>query len=181
MKFSNTIKTVLKIYQKYVKNSVWFGTGLVFRDKKKSSYKWAIKFTNLVLSDTVVRWLIRARKHESWYFWNHKFSHFFFFLSFYLFIYLFCILHEDLSSTRHWVNPLVETISFSNRNCTLHNVLFCFSFFGLLFLWIGQICKLESAITTGYFQIHLIMRFCPVWICIWTRPYSKTSLTWTSF
>ena len=27
MKFSNTIKTVLKIYQKYVKNSVWFGTG----------------------------------------------------------------------------------------------------------------------------------------------------------
>ena len=25
MKFSNTIKTVLKIYQKYVKNSVWFG------------------------------------------------------------------------------------------------------------------------------------------------------------
>ena len=28
MKFSNTIKTVLKIYQKYVKNSVWFGTGL---------------------------------------------------------------------------------------------------------------------------------------------------------
>ena len=29
MKFSNTIKTVLKIYQKYVKNSVWFGTGRV--------------------------------------------------------------------------------------------------------------------------------------------------------
>ena len=29
MKFSNTIKTVLKIYQKYVKNSVWFGTGIV--------------------------------------------------------------------------------------------------------------------------------------------------------
>ena len=28
MKFSNTIKTVLKIYQKYVKNSVWFGTGV---------------------------------------------------------------------------------------------------------------------------------------------------------
>ena len=28
MKFSNTIKTVLKIYEKYVKNSVWFGTGL---------------------------------------------------------------------------------------------------------------------------------------------------------
>ena len=28
MKFSNTIKTVSKIYQKYVKNSVWFGTGL---------------------------------------------------------------------------------------------------------------------------------------------------------
>ena len=27
MKSSNTIKTVLKIYQKYVKNSVWFGTG----------------------------------------------------------------------------------------------------------------------------------------------------------
>ena len=27
MKFSNTIKAVLKIYQKYVKNSVWFGTG----------------------------------------------------------------------------------------------------------------------------------------------------------
>ena len=27
MKFSNTIKTVLKIYQKYVKNSVWFGKG----------------------------------------------------------------------------------------------------------------------------------------------------------
>ena len=27
MKFSNTIKTVLKIYKKYVKNSVWFGTG----------------------------------------------------------------------------------------------------------------------------------------------------------
>ena len=27
MKFSNTIKTVLKIHQKYVKNSVWFGTG----------------------------------------------------------------------------------------------------------------------------------------------------------
>ena len=27
MKFSNKIKTVLKIYQKYVKNSVWFGTG----------------------------------------------------------------------------------------------------------------------------------------------------------
>ena len=25
MKFSNTITTVLKIYQKYVKNSVWFG------------------------------------------------------------------------------------------------------------------------------------------------------------
>ena len=25
MKFSNTIKTVLKIYQKYVKNSVWLG------------------------------------------------------------------------------------------------------------------------------------------------------------
>ena len=24
MKFSNTIKTVLKIYQKYVKNSVWY-------------------------------------------------------------------------------------------------------------------------------------------------------------
>ena len=28
MKFSNTIKTVLKIYQKYVKNSVWFGMGI---------------------------------------------------------------------------------------------------------------------------------------------------------
>ena len=27
MKFSNTIKTVLKIYQKYAKFSVWFGTG----------------------------------------------------------------------------------------------------------------------------------------------------------
>ena len=27
MKFSNRIKTVLKIYPKYVKNSVWFGTG----------------------------------------------------------------------------------------------------------------------------------------------------------
>ena len=27
MKFSNTIKTVLKIYQEYVKSSVWFGTG----------------------------------------------------------------------------------------------------------------------------------------------------------
>ena len=27
MKFSNTIKTVLKIDQKYVKNSVWFSTG----------------------------------------------------------------------------------------------------------------------------------------------------------
>ena len=27
MKFSNTMKTVLKIYQKYVTNSVWFGTG----------------------------------------------------------------------------------------------------------------------------------------------------------
>ena len=25
MKFSNAIKTVLKIYQKYVKNTVWFG------------------------------------------------------------------------------------------------------------------------------------------------------------
>ena len=31
MKFSNTIKTVLKIYQKYVKNSVWFGMGKVLR------------------------------------------------------------------------------------------------------------------------------------------------------
>ena len=29
MKFSNTIKTVLKIYQKYVKNSVSSGTGAV--------------------------------------------------------------------------------------------------------------------------------------------------------
>ena len=27
MKFSNTVKTVLKIYQKYVRNSVWFATG----------------------------------------------------------------------------------------------------------------------------------------------------------
>ena len=27
MKFSNTMKTDLKIYQKYVKNSVWCGTG----------------------------------------------------------------------------------------------------------------------------------------------------------
>ena len=38
MKFSNTIKTVLKIYQKYVKNSVWFGTGrtiLLFNIKIK--------------------------------------------------------------------------------------------------------------------------------------------------
>ena len=32
MKFSNTIKTVLKIYQKYVKNSVWFGTGSLWRN-----------------------------------------------------------------------------------------------------------------------------------------------------
>ena len=41
MKFSNTIKTVLKIYQKYVKNSVWFGTGNefgcgIFIDLKKA-------------------------------------------------------------------------------------------------------------------------------------------------
>ena len=28
MNFSNTIKTVLKVYQKYVKNSVWFGMGI---------------------------------------------------------------------------------------------------------------------------------------------------------
>ena len=28
MKFSNAIKTVLKIYQKCVKNSLWFGTSL---------------------------------------------------------------------------------------------------------------------------------------------------------
>ena len=27
MNFSNTIETLLKVYQKYVKNSVWFGTG----------------------------------------------------------------------------------------------------------------------------------------------------------
>ena len=44
MKFSNTIKTVLKIYQKYVKNSVWFGTGpprrMVFvQEKRKSGNK----------------------------------------------------------------------------------------------------------------------------------------------
>ena len=41
MKCSNTIKTVLKIYQKYVKNSVWFGTGNefgcgIFIDLKKA-------------------------------------------------------------------------------------------------------------------------------------------------
>ena len=29
MKFSNTIKTVVKIYEKCVKNSVWFGTGYI--------------------------------------------------------------------------------------------------------------------------------------------------------
>ena len=44
MKFSNTIKTVLKIYQKYVKNSVWFGTGpprrmLFVQEKRKSGNK----------------------------------------------------------------------------------------------------------------------------------------------
>ena len=58
MKFSNTIKTVLKIYQKYVKNSVWFGTGargllmkwtsfqVVFNDLKNHFYM-ASYFLNL--------------------------------------------------------------------------------------------------------------------------------------
>ena len=35
MKFSNTIKTVLKIYQKYVINSVWFGTGSSSKEELK--------------------------------------------------------------------------------------------------------------------------------------------------
>ena len=42
MKFSNTIKTVLKIYQKYVKNSVWFGTGREMLDLilKENSFQF---------------------------------------------------------------------------------------------------------------------------------------------
>ena len=37
MKFSNTIKTRLKIYQKYVKNSVWYV--LHSKDAINSNYK----------------------------------------------------------------------------------------------------------------------------------------------
>ena len=45
MKFSNTIKTVLKIYQKYVKNSVWFGThGLVCMTPKSLNYNYVFSF-----------------------------------------------------------------------------------------------------------------------------------------
>ena len=52
MKFSNTIKTVLKIYQKYVKNSVWFGTG--GRQPKITVKKVTIKIslTKLVILET---------------------------------------------------------------------------------------------------------------------------------
>ena len=32
--------------------------------KKTSSYKWPIKFKNLVLDMAPVQWLIRARPHE---------------------------------------------------------------------------------------------------------------------
>ena len=44
MKFSNTIKTVLKIYEKYVKNSVWFGTGL---KRKQQGNIWMYMQSNL--------------------------------------------------------------------------------------------------------------------------------------
>ena len=52
MKFSNTIKTVLKIYQKYVKNSVWFGTGpprrMVFVQEKRKSGNKSTAFEHLL-------------------------------------------------------------------------------------------------------------------------------------
>ena len=44
MKFSNTIKTVLKIYEKYVKNSVCFGTGL---KRKQQGNIWMYMQSNL--------------------------------------------------------------------------------------------------------------------------------------
>ena len=46
MKFSNTIKTVLRIYQKYVKNSVWFGTGkLPFLHKKEAERSFELSLS----------------------------------------------------------------------------------------------------------------------------------------
>ena len=45
MKFSNTIKTVLKTYQKYVKNSVWFGTGGM--ENHSSVTRWQELFQSL--------------------------------------------------------------------------------------------------------------------------------------
>ena len=59
MKFSNTIKTVLKIYQKNVKNSVWFGTGyyilprafaLFARIKRNKSEKLLAVYNSLSIS-----------------------------------------------------------------------------------------------------------------------------------
>ena len=46
MKFSNTIKTVLKIYPKYVKNSVWFGTGTSsYRSAEPELLLWRQSFS----------------------------------------------------------------------------------------------------------------------------------------
>ena len=57
MKFSNTIKTVLKIYQKYVKNSVWFGTGpprrMVFVQEKRKSGNKSTAFEHLLSQETL--------------------------------------------------------------------------------------------------------------------------------
>ena len=54
MKFSNTIKTVLKKYQKYVTNSVWFGTG-------KGGGGWGVVEKSVGNDDVSI---VCARKYE---------------------------------------------------------------------------------------------------------------------
>ena len=68
--FSNTIKTVLKIYQKYVENGVWFGTGCVSFKREVSffssyPYVWIIIiYQKCTMVRTHLLW--RRKKYIKW-------------------------------------------------------------------------------------------------------------------